>query len=226
MTLTMMKSLNLSFRLFLLFCCIGGNPCKASHHNDDDSRAVVVLEDFASPQHEWTEMNDPVMGGKSTGTFTINENSGRFVGEVVDVPFLHAPGFIQVRTTDRAVFPDISSCQQIQIVAQSHAPYSGYRISFGNAHAPGGKFFAYGYKANLEIEQSDTPINVTIPITQFTDFWDDATGDPIHTCEENPLYCPDELTLQNIQRLAVWGEGVAGHVDLQIYKIQATGCNM
>jgi hypothetical protein len=163
------------------------------------------------------------MGGKSTGSFTIEDgNKGKFVGEVVDVPFLHSPGFIQVRTTDHTAFPDITGCRAIQIIASSLTDYKGYRVSFGNAHAPGGKFFAYGYKSNLVVDESGV---TTIPLDEFTDFWDDATGDPIHTCKENKLYCPDEMTLKNLQRLSLWGEGVAGHVDLEVTKIQAVGCN-
>ena len=110
----------------------------------------------------------------------------------------------------------------MQIIARSHTLYSGYRISFGNAHAPGGKFHAFGYKANLSVqEEFDT---ITIPITEFTDFWDDATGDPIVKCEDDPRYCPDPITLQNVKQLAVWGEGVAGDVHLEIQKIQAIKC--
>jgi hypothetical protein len=153
----------------------------------------IVLEDFSRPNHVWQEMNDPVMGGKSTGTFIIDADGGgvgvgiaKFQGEVVNVPFLQAPGFIQSRTTDDVVFPDISSCQAIQIICKSNSKYNGYRISFGNAHAPHGKFFAYGYKADLKVPppsqqrgHEDPFDTVTIPITSFTDYWDDATGDPI-----------------------------------------------
>ena len=45
----------------------------------------VLLEDFSSPAQKWTQQNDPVMGGKSKGTFTIENNAGVFDGEVVDV---------------------------------------------------------------------------------------------------------------------------------------------
>ena len=189
---------------------------------EDDGK--ILLESFADPIHTWEEMNDPVMGGKSTGTFAIEDGVGKFVGEVVDVPFLHAPGFIQARTTDSTKYPDVSSCTALEIVAKAKTDYSGYRISFGNAHAPGGKFFAYGYKSNLEGVPTDEFGMVTIPFDEFTDFWDDATGDAIHTCQENELYCPDELTLKNMGRLAVWGEGVAGKVSLVIQSISAVGC--
>jgi hypothetical protein len=186
----------------------------------------ILLESFETPHHTWEEMNDPVMGGKSTGTFTIEDGLGKFRGEVVDVPFLHAPGFIQARTStsERTFFPDVSKCTALQIIAKSNTEYAGYRISFGKARAPGGKFFASGYKADLKTFSTDAFGAVTIPFRQFTDFWDDATGDAIHTCEENSLYCPDDLTLKNMQRFAVWGEGVAGEVSLDIQSISAVGC--
>lgn len=186
--------------------------------------STILLESFESPFHTWEEMNDPVMGGKSTGSFTIQNGIGHFEGEVVDVPFLHAPGFIQARTTSSETYPDVSTCTALEIVAKTNSDYDGYRISFGNAHAPGGKYFAYGYKSNLEGLSTEEFEAVTIPFNDFTDFWDDATGDPIHTCHENDLYCPDELTLKNMGRIAIWGEGVAGKVSLEIKTISAVGC--
>ncbi len=186
---------------------------------------TILLESFDHPMHTWEEMNDPVMGGKSTGSFTIDNGVGHFEGEVVDVPFLHAPGFIQARTISAEKYPDVSSCTALEIVAKTNSKnFKGYRISFGNAHAPGGKYFAYGYKSNLEGVPSDDFGSVIIPFDEFTDFWDDATGDPIHTCHENDLYCPDELTLKNMGRMAIWGEGVAGKVSLEIKTISAVGC--
>lgn len=41
-----------------------------------------------------------VMGGKSTGTFNVENGLGIFDGEVVDVPFLKAPGFIKASVVD------------------------------------------------------------------------------------------------------------------------------
>ena len=49
-------------------------------------------------QHTFKELNDPVMGGESTGTWSVNASGyGVFDGQVVDVPSLKAPGFIKVR---------------------------------------------------------------------------------------------------------------------------------
>ena len=142
------------------------------------------------------------------------------------MPFLHAPGFIQARTVDRSTpFPDVSQCTGLQLRVRTTItpPYTGFRFSFGNAHAPGGKLFAYGYKTDLRgvaLEWSD----IVLPFSAFTDFWDDATGDPIKTCQEDPQYCPDTRTLRNMKTMAIWAEGVAGRVDLEIKEIRAVGC--
>ena len=53
-------------------------------------------------------------------------------------------------TVNDETFVDISSCSGITVVANDFAGgYAGYRISFGTAKPPGGKFFAQGYKADL-----------------------------------------------------------------------------
>jgi len=183
----------------------------------------VLLEDFSSPAQKWTQQNDPVMGGKSKGTFTIENNAGVFDGEVVDVPFLRAPGFIKVTSSSSQGFADASKCTALELTVRASDAYKGYRVSFSNAHAPGGKFFAYGYKTNFNppVGQFGT---VTLPFTSFSDYWDDASGDQIKTCQDDKKYCPTADTLKNMKTISVWGEGVAGKVHLEIQKIQATGC--
>jgi hypothetical protein len=187
----------------------------------------ILLESFDNPRHAWQQMNDPVMGGRSTGTFTVQDGVGIFEGEVVGIPFLHdAPGFIQVRTKKSkhdVFFPDVSSCSALQLVVKSSSNYDGYRVSFGNAKPKGGKRYASGYKANMEVPTSDFG-NVVIPFGDFTDFWDDATGDAIHTCQEDHTYCPDEMTLKDMKIITIWAEGVAGKVSLEIQSISAVGC--
>jgi hypothetical protein len=184
----------------------------------------VALENFASPIHKWSEKNDPVMGGKSTGTFTIENNVGVFDGQVNDVPALQAPGFITTQSVDHIAFPDASHCKALSLTVKSSVEYSGYRVSFGTAHPKGGKFFAYGYKAHFDapVGMFDT---VVVPFTNFSDFWDDATGKQIHTCAENKDYCPDKATLEDMKTITIWGEGVKGKVHLEIRQIAATQCD-
>jgi len=187
----------------------------------------VVLATFDGTTgltHKWVQSNDPIMGGRSTGKFTEADSLGIFDGNVVDVPALKAPGFIKVDTTDSRPFPDISSCKAISVNAKATTHFAGFRLSLGNAHAPGGKFFAYGYKAQFQPSVGKFG-TVDIPIESFTDFWDDATGNPVKTCQDDKIYCPDAKTLQNLGTISVWAEGVAGKVHLEIKSISATGCD-
>mmetsp|Transcript_53251 Transcript_53251/g.64152 ORF Transcript_53251/g.64152 Transcript_53251/m.64152 type:complete len:275 (-) Transcript_53251:475-1299(-) len=199
----------------------------------------IPIEIFSNPKHEWHAKNDPVMGGESTSTVTIDTDSGVgiFDGEVVNVPFLDAPGFITMETKagrsgkgwikrllpKAGDFPDVSSCSALQMVMTSTTPeYKGYRVSFGNVHVPGGRY-AYGYKANFKAPNGEG--TVTIPFNQFSAKWDDATGDQIVTCAENPKYCPDDETLKSMQTFALWGEGVAGNLHIELKSISAVDCS-
>merc|ERR1712017_49867 len=163
------------------------------------SASRILIENFDQPTLTWTQQNDPVMGGASVGTFAIKSGAGVFDGKVVDVPFLKAPGFIKVDA--RGNFPDVSSCSALVINAHASSNYTGYRVSFGTAHVPGGAY-AYGYKAHFN----------------------DATGDLKTTCAQNKEYCPDADTLKDMRTLSLWGEGVAGDVHLEVKSIEATGC--
>ena len=184
----------------------------------------VLLESFANPVHKWSAMNDPVMGGKSYSSVSIDKNLGIFDGEVVDVPFLHAPGFITMRGNGN--YPDVSSCESLQITARASEQYSGYRVSFGNRHVPGNRF-ARGYKADFSAPVLEEPEmgTIVVPFKNFTVRWDDATGNAVVTCEENEDFCPDVDTLRNMKTISIWGEGVAGKVHLEIETVKAIGCS-
>lgn len=187
----------------------------------------IILESFEQPSHRWLQMNDPVMGGKSTGTFKIKDGVGVFDGEVVDVPFLQAPGFIKVDSRGMRPYADVSACKALKLTLKSTVDYDGYRVSFGNAHPPDGKTFAFGYKADLKVPRRDDGDHfeeVEIQFSDFSDLWDDTTGDQIKTCKEYPQYCPTVKTLRNMKTIAIWAEGVAGKVHLEIKSISATGC--
>ena len=65
---------------------------------------------------------------------------------------------------------------------------------------------------------------VSVPFSNFTDFWDDAAGEPIHTCAETPRYCPDAKTLANMKTMSIWAEGVEGDVSILVESISGYGC--
>merc|ERR1711963_131822 len=150
---------------------------------------------------------------------------GVWDGEVVDVPSLKAPGFIQMRTYDRTKFSDVSSCSHLQLNVKTNTSYGGYKVSFGTSRGCPTQIFAFGYKAPFNIPVSDDFTSVNIPFTSFSDCWDDATGAIIKTCEEDKRYCPNSQTLENFGTMAIWGEGTDGVVHLQVNSIAAIGCS-
>ena len=98
---------------------------------------------------------------------------GVFDGEVVDVPFLQAPGFIKVQSRDLlGHYPDVSSCKALKLTLKSSVDYDGYRVSFRNAHPPKAKTFAFGFKADLKVPKSDDFADVEIDFLDFSNLWD------------------------------------------------------
>ena len=63
------------------------------------------------------------------------------------------------------------------------------------------------------------------PFDNFTDYWDDATGKPVVSCEEKREYCPDDKTLANMKTMSIWAEGVEGHVHLEVKSIAGYDCS-
>jgi len=185
------------------------------------SASEISIESFDNPSLEWRSMNDPVMGGESTGTTQIEDGVGNFDGEVVDVPFLQSPGFIQM--VGSGSYPDVSACTSLRLNLMTTEDYRGYRISFGTVHLPEMQY-SRGYHADFVAPVGEFE-NVIIPFRDFSAKWDPGTGDQVVTCEEDSQYCPDESTLRNMETLKIWGEGVAGAVHLRVKSISAVGCS-
>ena len=78
-----------------------------------DTKLLASFGDKSSTDYKWAEQNDPVMGGQSSGNFTIvgQGHSGvhaHFTGVVRNVSFLKAPGFCRA-TTIQPFFVDASA---------------------------------------------------------------------------------------------------------------------
>merc|ERR1712151_727108 len=92
---------------------------------------LVTFDGAKETSFSFKELNDPVMGGKSTGTWALGDGFGILDGEVVDVPSLSAPGFI--KASGDGSFPDISAFIDGSLVLKvrtSTPEYAGYRVSF------------------------------------------------------------------------------------------------
>jgi uncharacterized surface protein with fasciclin (FAS1) repeats len=184
--------------------------------------ALATFDGAKETTLTWTQKNDPVMGGQSVGTFTVQDDMGVFDGTCKIVPSLGAPGFIKAETS-KTTLPDVSSCTGLALTVKSSNDYDGFRFSFGTKRSDCGKFFATGHKANFKAPKGEFSA-VQIPFTEFTDCWDDGTGDAIKTCAEDAKYCPDAGTLSNMEKMSVWAEGKEGDVHLEIQSVVATGC--
>lgn len=192
---------------------------------------LVSFDGTGSSTKVWHETNDPVMGGQSTGSFAVEENALHWTGAVVDVPKLSAPGFIKVETAApswfQTGFQDISSCKALYIRARAETSYDGYRVSFGTKRDTSCSYFSSGFKTHFSVPVDKEEFHrIEIPLTAFSDCNSDSTGEPIKTCEANPSSCPDLDTLKDIKTIGLWGEGVAGRVDLFVDSIGATGCDV
>jgi hypothetical protein len=189
--------------------------------------ATVPLATFGASDdtlRTWRETNDPVMGGKSTGKFTVDSDNaiGTMEGTVAIVPSLSAPGFINVQAL--GTYADVSSCAGIELDIRASA-FDGWRFSFGNDRSACKEFFAKGYHASFTPSSGNDFEKVQIPFNEFTRCWSDSTGEPITSCADDSSVCPTTERLQNLQSLQVWAEGKEGDVKIDMRSVSAYGCD-
>lgn len=175
------------------------------------------------------------MGGKSTGTWSLNSNSaehfGIFDGEVVDVPSLSAPGFIKAAADGK--FADVSKYLDgglVLRVRSSTPDYKGFRVTFvAGTLAPayscsgGGSIpFSRGcFKAKFSVPAGGNFVAIQIPFKSFSDKWSPATGEQTTTCAQDKDVCPTAKALAGIKRIEVWAEVADGKIHLEIESISA-----
>lgn len=200
--------------------------------------ADITLVSFtpnSKATHKFNELNDPVMGGQSTGTWTVDTKDGMgvFDGSVVDVPSLKAPGFIKASSHD-APFADASTAinGDLVLTVRTKTPdYAGFRVSFASgsvspsfACAAGGSLpFSRGcFKAKFSVPAGASFSEVRIPFNMFSDQWSSATGEQTKTCAQDKDVCPTAKKLSKIQAIEVWAEGALGKAHLEIQSISAS----
>jgi len=192
---------------------------------------LVTFDGTAATSFTFTELNDPVMGGQSTGTWT-QSTIGIFDGTVNTVPSLSAPGFIKAAADGN--FADVSSAASGSLVlrVRSTTPtYTGFRVSFASgtlspsyACAGGGSIpLSRGcFKAPFSVPAGTDFTDVTIPFSSFSDKWSPATGVQTTTCANDSDVCPSASKLKSIERVEVWAEGANGNVHLELQSISAS----
>jgi len=195
------------------------------------STALVTFDGAQGTTFDFKALNDPVMGGKSTGTWAVNNGVGVIDGEVVDVPSLSAPGFIKAAADGK--FPDVSSAfggNLVLTVRTSTPEYAGYRVTFvagatsaSFACSAGGSLpFSRGcFKAKFSVPAGSDFTQIKIPFSDFSDKWSSATGEQTTTCAQSSDVCPTASKLSKIQRIEFWGEGASGNLHLEVQSLSA-----
>jgi len=188
----------------------------------------VTFDGASETTFTFVEMNDPVMGGESTGTWTVNTVKGFGImnGEVVDVPSLSAPGFI--KSAADGTFKDVSANiggYLILSVRSTTPEYMGFRVTIAAGTASpayscaGGSSIPFSggcYKAKFSVSSNDEFEDVRIPLTQFSDHWSPATGEHTKECSYDTSVCITSKDLTKIKRVEFWAEGVKGKVHLEV----------
>ena len=192
---------------------------------------LVTFDGAPATTHKFVELNDPVMGGRSTGTWTVSGGLGIFDGQVVDVPSLKAPGFIKAAADGK--FADVSPAAMGSLVlrVRSTTPaYRGFRVSFASGSLSAGYACAGGgsiplsrgcYKAKFSVPSGNFT-DVSIPFANFSDVWSPATGEQTKKCSEDARVCPSASKLAAITRIEVWAEGALGKAHLEVLSISAS----
>lgn len=197
---------------------------------------LVTFDGAAGTTHKFSELNDPVMGGKSVGSWSEADGVATFSGNVVNVPKLKAPGFIE-GWADDGHYADASGAAggSLVLTVRSSTPdYAGFRVSFASGAlspnfscAAGGSIIGSRgcFKAHFAVPSTAAGAwaTVRVPFADFTDKWSSYTGDATKTCAEDASCCVTAAKLKKIQAMGIWGEGKAGKVHLEIKSIVAEG---
>merc|ERR1712048_794820 len=171
--------------------------------------SLVTFDGADGTTFNFKQLNDPVMGGQSTGSWALGDGFGILDGEVVDVPSLSAPGFIKAAAD--GTFPDISAFADGNLVlsVRSSTPeYAGYRVSFVSGALSAD--FACAAGGSLPLSRGC-----------FSDKWSSATGEQTVTCADDSDVCPTASKLSKIKRVEFWAEGAAGKLHLEVQSVSA-----
>merc|ERR1712048_1309399 len=197
--------------------------------------SLVTFDGADGTTFNFKQLNDPVMGGQSTGSWALGDGFGILDGEVVDVPSLSAPGFIKAAAD--GTFPDISEFADGNLVlsVRTTTPeYAGYRVTLvsGAVSADfacaggGGLPFSRGcYKEKFSVSAGSDFVDVKIPFNTFSDKWSSATGEHTAECADDSSTCLTAAKLAKVRRVEFWGEGANGKLHLEVQSVSAENAN-
>mmetsp|Transcript_21722 Transcript_21722/g.60463 ORF Transcript_21722/g.60463 Transcript_21722/m.60463 type:complete len:206 (-) Transcript_21722:86-703(-) len=180
----------------------------------------ILLQSFAG-ESGWVFQSDDILPhGFSTGTLTAAMDRSFFNGSVKYQQFIDAMGFVRIIGTKS--FPDISTCEAIEITVKSLTGYQGYYIAFGDTVPAAASAIPFEWRTDIPLQASGTN-GTTIPFAAFSSSWNFGTGRIDVPCLANPAFCPPSSVLRNIKFMEIWAQGVAGQFDTDLFTIKGVG---
>lgn len=191
------------------------NAAPVSSEAKGASSLPIAVFDGSSPI-TWRTENDPVMGGQSVSTFTIDkaDKVGKWVGQVRIVPFLRAPGFCTLRGDGD--IPSLAQYKGLQFTLQKGAAtnISKYQMMIISSNT-GGNPRGGEFQANFELGSSATSQEVFVPFSSFVESW---RGEKVGGA-------PNAAQLASIKTVGLGSAGIAGNFAINIVSIVATNDN-
>jgi hypothetical protein len=190
----------------------------------------------------WSEMDDPVMGGKSKGTWSMDSGYGAWLGTVQNVSFLHAPGFCSIET---AALKTADASAYIKggfvIKVRTSTPdFTGFKLKFSSPSVPkhhgqhGGQSGSHAQGFRVPASKNGEWQSVFLPFNKFSYDWSDFTGDCAtkdpdgyqHRCcsEKDSDVCPTATQLKGLDSVRIYAEGVEGDFQMDVKEVLATDC--
>lgn len=177
-------------------------------------KVLATFDGASGTTYKWVAENDPVMGGVSTSTASVDAADKDLVwtGQVKVVPFLHAPGFCTVRTDSSTPIPDISAYVTggiaLTLRMKPRTNLTTFQFQFqSEIHSDPKKG---GFQGDFDVSVSDTELqSIFIPFSTFKEEW---RGEP----EGGP---PTAKQLTKISQMGIGAAGVAGYFDMDLISV-------
>lgn len=164
-----------------------------------------------SSRLKWETVNDPVMGGQSVSTFSVDQGKGDWKGQVRIVPFLHAAGFCTLRGSGAIpVLADYKGLE-VNVAALPTTNISKFQLQFSSSdHGVTGR--QGSFQADFSLKASGAASTVFIPFSEFIETW---RGERVGGA-------PTSKQLSTLESIGLGTDGIVGNFDLELVSIVAT----
>jgi hypothetical protein len=189
----------------------------------------VTLFEFTNTSKPWVVTDDPVMGGVSHSTFTVDGGVGVWIGEVKIVPFLHAPGTCQSEAVPFAPV-NCTDFNAIEISLVSKGALKQFQASWGGPFVPepagSPHYRKHAYKAVFNVTGTGAPETLVLPMAAFSSSYSTFTGDctdhgAVCCSPQHPEVCPSPKTQSSITDFGIDAQGTVGKFELYITSVRA-----